>query len=102
MIARPKVTTSHLRGATLTTGVAAMAPNHRERHRDGDRSVEYIIVGFPGKPPASPFDVDVQMTPSRRPVSTASARDATPSLRYTVRTCDLSVLSDTNKAAAIS
>ena len=43
-----------------------------------------------------------QIKPSRRPASTASARDAHASLRYTLRTWDLSVLSDTYSAAAIS
>ena len=43
-----------------------------------------------------------QIRPSRRPASTASLRDATSSLRYTLRTWDFSVLSDTYSAAAIS
>ena len=44
----------------------------------------------------------VQITPSRRPASTASARDATSSLRIHRRTCVLRVLRDTYRAAAIS
>ena len=87
-------------GEAAFTGRFYLGPT-RHGHEDADHLIDPDERLWIALARQEPGDIR-QINECWRPDSTASARDLTPSLRYTLRTCDLRVFSETYSAAAIS